>query len=357
MSQESKDVMSQELWKMTKETWKDKEIYQGSLSGYDCPRYLNLLETGTRMGLTSEGVGSKIHLASEVNEFGSIGHDLLAMVLDDVARLGATALGMTTTIDIGKHNQSKQYEERTIKDIMYSITHCAEYCTGVPILDGELSYLDSYIGGRGIIPIILNGSAFWKVEPSRFVNGAYVKPGDTIIALPETGFRSNGFTFLQSVLDKVFPDNTWKGASIYTSEGTCLVSGLVLEPSSIYYPYIDKLMATSLASSISGMVHITGGGVPGKLSKYLKRSNTSAIIEKSMPSMSPLIKYFLENGHVSLRSAVENWNMGYGFLIITPNPKSVLDFFGHYPAQIVGRVIEESHPRVKMKVSTSLDFY
>lgn len=360
MTQESKDVLSRSLWKMSKATWGD--TVSQPVDTYNSLRYTLVPCTNLLTGLVSEGVGSKISFASELNEWSTIGSDILAMVLDDVARVGgATVRAVTTTIDIGKHSKDNTYKTRVIKDLMHGLTKVATNCAGVPIIDGELSELVFDDGTE--FPVIVNASAMWTMPEHLLVDGTKVRSGDSIIALPEPGFRSNGFTLLRKIINDAFSCG-WKNCTIPTmTSGMIPVRDLVMTPSSIYYPAIRMMMLQdSLAPFVNGLVHITGGGVPGKLGRYLHLSGNSAYIDKGMPCVNPLIGYLLERGHVSVRDAVENWNMGYGFLIITPHPDPIIAFleehyFRTFPPRVVGKIIEDSQPRVSMAISSHLNFY
>ena len=356
MAQDFKDSISNDLWKMSKSTWGD--IVTQPRDSYSAPRYMSLpAEEDLLFGMCSEGIGTKIGFAEELQDWSTVGMDLLAMVLDDVSRLGARALGVTTTLDLGEY--SNIAIDRCMKDFMFGLTKAAKECAGIPILDGEFSDLGSYIQGGRNFPLVANASAAWVVKRGELIDGSSVKPGDQIIALPEEGFRSNGFTFLRNTLKKIWGPE-WHGKILQLHTGARAIKDLVMVPSRIYYPIIQNLMETEFRQHITGLVHITGGGVPGKLSKYLQPTNTSAVIDRSMACVNPLIRFFLEKGHVSVREAVQTWNMGMGFLIITSKPTSVIqflqDYFPVFSPVVVGTVTKDGQQRVSMSVETRMDF-
>ena len=351
-----KNNMSEELWRMSKSTW------TGSVrqvrDSYTAPRYMNLPSGKDLLfGMCSEGVGTKIGFAEELGDWSTIGMDLLAMVLDDVARLGAKVLGVTTTLDLGEYTNVAI--DRYIKDFMFGLARAAKECAGVPILDGEFSNLGSYIKGGRKFPLVANASAAWVVEREKLIDGSKVKPGDKIIALPEEGFRSNGFTLLRTLLKNVWGSD-WHGKLLQLSTGARLIKDLVMVPSRIYYPIIRDLMETELRRHVTGLVHVTGGGVPGKLSRYLQQTKMSAVIDTSMDCVNPLMRFFFKEGYVSVQEAVQTWNQGMGFLIITSEPAPVIQYlqgyFSHFPPAVVGTITNDEKQRVSMSIQTTLDF-
>lgn len=356
MTQEFKDDVSSELWRLSKKSWTQTNVL-GDHGSYSGVRYLSPFSSdyeNLAVGMTSEGVGTKTEFAEETGLWDGIGSDLAAMVLDDVSRLGAQALGMTSTLNLGAHAGDSATKTRLLNFMLGFVT--AARSVGVPVLDGEFSEMGGRINGNKL-PLIVDATATWTIDRNHIVDGKKVRPGDAIIALGETGFRSNGFTFLRSVLDKVWGDD-WKRKLIQTSEGGRHVVEYVMEPSTVYYGGIQTLLSRpDVRDAITGMVHVTGGGVPGKLGRYLTRSQTSATIHSPMSCVSPLITYFLDEGHVTMRQAIETWNMGYGFLIITSHPQLILDCLAdRFHATKVGSVTEPKDRIVSMNVSAVLDF-
>lgn len=340
MSQNFKDYISRELWELSKSTWGDEnsdkeKLVSSSALDYNSPRSIKLPSSSdnessaTSFGMVSEGVGSKPYFAERLQRYEGLGQDLLAMVLDDVARIGGTVLGLTTTIDVGSHLGSEWEESDVICTLMKGFVREARKLN-IPLLDGEFSELYGRIGS---LPFILNASALWYAKDDDIIDGSKVLPGDTIIALPETGFRSNGYTILRDLFWEIWGDRWIDSTTIPGIMGEedeednnfiKIATDLVIQPSYIYYPIIQDLLYRSPKCPISGMVHVTGGGLPGKLKKYLRRSGRSAVVDNPFPSFNPLITYFLRNGIVSLQKAYETWNMGYGFLIITSQPDKIL---------------------------------
>lgn len=362
MGNSFKETISREFYRIAQSTWNPN--VRGSRLDYTSQRYINLPQGENVVGgMVSEGVGTKIICAEMTRCWEHIGLDLLAMVLDDITRLGNTrVMGLTMTMDIGDHPGDAIMFDRLSKIFREIAVVCAHEC--IPILDGEFAELGDRIEG-GVLPLILNGSALWTAEEKNLIDGTKVKAGDAIVALPEPGFRSNGFTYLRELLSARWGGRDWVDKAIPTSKGDQQVSELVMIPSTLYYPTVRSVLASD--APVSGLVHITGGGVPGKLKKYLQRSNTSAVIDNTMKCLNPLISYLIERGQVSVREAVSQWNMGYGFLIITPEPVKVRDIArDHFPEdvlsrikpQIVGEIVEakDGTPTVSMSIRSTVDF-
>ena len=150
---------------------------------------------------------------------------------------------------------------------------------------------------------ILNATTIWTAQSSYLIDGTELRPGMKMLGLCEPGFRSNGFTFLREILYKKY------GTMWYAPQN---VLNLIMTPSTIYK---CAVLGALDHCHIDGMIHITGGGIAGRMEKYLKRSGVGAIID--LPEPNALVKELLEEGLVTHKEACSHWNMGVGFVIIS----------------------------------------
>ena len=124
--------------------------------------------------------------------------------------------------------------------------------------------------------------------------------------------------------------------------GHTTLGTLALQPSRIYTAAVVDMLGGvhgEPQAVLHGVVHITGGGIPGKLGRLLRRIGLGAEITAPIPP-GPLLRYLQEHGPVSDREAYRVWNMGQGMLLITPQPQDVLAVARQHDiqAQVVGEV-------------------
>jgi phosphoribosylformylglycinamidine cyclo-ligase len=322
-SQDHMDNFSKLFFEVSKDTWSKDIVFGSSLEpdnphfGFMGPRGEDLEGTGTLYGMCADGVGTKTLLAARLE---NIGFDLMAMVCDDAAMIGATPIMCTTTVDVGNIDH---YNKEFVSQIALSIRNAAR-CARVSVINGECASIPSLLTKNTDFPVIINASLLWKSEKQP-ITGTKVKPGHGIFALYEPGFRSNGFTLLNELMTKLHPEAWWDVPSSNTIyEWDTTLGQECLRGSQIYSPFIMNLIRNDCP--ISGMVHITGGGFVGKLRKYLQRSGLSAVINNPYPIPS-VVQYLLDNNVVSFKEAYSTWSMGMGFLIITPEIAEVQKFF------------------------------
>lgn len=271
------------------------------------------------IGMCSDGVGTKSSFALEYGDWSGIGFDLLAMVCDDAVAIGATPQAITTTIDVGEIK-----DEEIVVAISCSIARAA-MAIGVPIIGGEFAQLGDMVTGAPI----LNATVTWTATARSLITGYNVKPGDQLLAFPEVGFRSNGYTLLRKALG-IRKRHSHKEVSKEERE-------LILQPSTIY---CNKILVILQHFSVSGLVHITGGGLSGKLEKYLRKSGTRAKFRGAVTG-NPLMLSLIEDNSVSYYTACNTWNMGVGFVIVSDNAVAIQKFLQEdydIQTEIIGEV-------------------
>jgi phosphoribosylformylglycinamidine cyclo-ligase len=164
-----------------------------------------------------------------------------------------------------------------------------------------------------------------------------VRPGDAIVGLAETGCRSNGYSLLRHILGQRHGE-AWHSVPL----GQTTLGALALQPARIYTAAVVDMLGGvhgEPLAALHGVVHVTGGGIPGKLGRLLRRTGLGADITAPL-APGPLLHYLQEHGPVSDREAYRVWNMGQGMLLITPQPEAVMAVARHHgiAAQIVGEI-------------------
>ena len=188
----------------------------------------------------------------------------------------------------------------------------------------------------------------WFGRRGRLLSGNRLQAGDAIVGLAESGCRSNGFTLLRQILQRRHGDD-WH-AKPYN--GTTL-GDLALQPSQIYSRAVVDMLGGvegEPRATLHGVVHVTGGGVPGKLGRLLRRANLGADISSPLPP-GPLLTYLQEQGPVSDREAYRVWNMGHGMLLCTPQPDAALGIAERrgIEGQVVGRITSRRGIRLRSR--------
>jgi phosphoribosylformylglycinamidine cyclo-ligase len=249
-----------------------------------------------------DGVGTKIEIAESIGKYDTLGYDLLAMVCDDAICLGAETISISNTIDTNK------VDPEVISQLMQGLAQaCLQQKVVIP--GGEIAEVGSSVNGN-----IWNATAVGVVKKDQVISGRDIQVGDKIIALQESGFRSNGFTLVRYILENKF------GKDVYgmTSPWGQSWGEAVLQPSTIYSAAILQLIgrfSEEAKFKIKGIAHITGGGIAGNFNRILKQSKLGArFTDLFQPSA--LVKEIQRLGNVKEQEAYKTWNMGNGMMLV-----------------------------------------
>jgi phosphoribosylformylglycinamidine cyclo-ligase len=245
----------------------------------------------------TDGVGTKLRVASLVGRYDTIGIDLVAMCVNDVVVTGATPLFFldyfaTAHLDL----------ERGV-EIMEGIAQgCIE--AGCALVGGETAEMPGFYREGDFE---LAGFAVGVVEEEKIVDGSAILPGDAIIGLASQGLHSNGYSLARRVLLEELRlgiDDT--AAGLTTSLGEEL-----LRPTRIYVKTILSLLQQF---HIKWMAHITGGGMPGNILRVLP-SGAKAVIEKGRWTIPPVFT-LIEQGGVPEEEMWRTFNNGVGMVLV-----------------------------------------
>lgn len=275
-----------------------------------------------------DGVGTKIQIAEKMNKFDTLGYDLVAMVADDAACIGAETMTVSNTID------AKKLDEKTVTVMMKGLEKaCLENKIVVP--GGEIAELGNLVNGY-----LWNATAVGIVEKHKLITGEKIKAGDKLIGFHSQGFRSNGFSLVRHILNNRFGEN-WVNEKF---DDTHTWGEITLTPSKIYSGAILTMHGRFKEPAIvelKGICHITGGGIPGNLPRILKRTGLGARLN-NLPAPNPEMQKLMEMGNVSRSEAFETWNMGVGMIIVcneVEKAQAVCQKHG-ITAWVIGEVVE-----------------
>lgn len=290
-------------------------------------KYLHSTE-GLILSGGTDGVGTKIEIAERLRSHWGVPMDLFAMACDDQARWGAETICVMSVLDTRKLDDNPRTRQ-AIAELAEGTVEAARQAD-VIVLTGETAELGDRVSGYRVEDTDLNynwGLAVVSlVHESRRITGHNIEPGHSLVGLTEQGFRSNGISKVREILgEKVGPD--WHEQVVDSSGVT--FGELVQTPSIIYSKFINKLtggfdIRNPVLAQISGIAHITQGGIPEKLKRMLEPSSYGAVIDSLMqpPEIMSLVQRL---GEVPDKDAYGYWHMGPGMIIATPEPEKVLE--------------------------------
>lgn len=355
------DDASKILYNAAKQTWKNREGLLGEVivpfDDFSGLRMIDVskLPNDTMMCLGFDGVGTKIEVAERINDYTSVAYDLLAMVCDDAVVRGGEPVLVGSILDVNNLGKEGESYTEQVKQLAKGYINAAKDAN-VAIINGEIAELGERIGGYGKFNCNWGAGLVWFADKSKMFTGKEIKVGDKIVALRETGFRSNGLSLARKVFQKKYGEN-WHNVEF---QGSTL-GKFVLVPSKIYCKSIVNMhggVGKSSKTEIHGVAHITGGGIPGKLGRILKPSKFGAEIND--PFEPPEVMLHCQKlGNVPDKEAYKTWNMGNGMLVITPKHEEVIKIAKNngIEAKCVGEIVEKSGIKIKSKGANSQGEY
>jgi phosphoribosylformylglycinamidine cyclo-ligase len=329
------DKISGMLYEAAKLTWKNREGMLGEvITPYDDfsgLRYIEVenLPRGTVMNLGFDGVGTKIELAERILDYSTIAHDLFAMVCDDAVVRGAEPVILGSVLDVNNVNSNHHEFEQLTKGYVNAAKQA-----NVAVINGELAELSDRVRGYGSFNCNWSAAVAWFARKDKLFSGMQILPGDYLIGLKEKGFRSNGLSLARKIMKENYGEY-WQLKFINGKS----VAEQILEPSKIYSRAIVDMIGgynQEAKVDVHGIVHVTGGGIPGKLSRVLKPSGLGAVIYDPF-DVPEMMSFVQDVGEVSDREAYKTWNMGQGMIVITPDPYNVMRIASNHG--IVPRII------------------
>jgi phosphoribosylformylglycinamidine cyclo-ligase len=266
----------------------------GGLFAFDPTRYVRpVLVAGT------DSVGTKAVVARLAGRFDTIGIDLVAMSVDDIAAQGAEPLFFLDCISAGRLDPAQM--EQLVAGIA---TGCLE--AGCALIGGEMAEVPGMLE-PGHFDLV--GFAVGVVERDRLVNGSRVSPGDRLIGLPSPGLRCNGYSLARRVLLEV--DGRTLDGPAWPRAHHSLAEEL-LRPSVIYAPALVKLCRSV---EVKGLAHITGGGIPGNLARVLP-DNCDAVVLRSKWEVPEIFNQIQAAGNVGPDEMAKVFNLGIGMIAV-----------------------------------------
>lgn len=275
-----------------------------------------------------DGIGTKIQIAEKMQRYETLGYDLVAMVADDAACIGAETISISETLDVDKLDEAK------ITAMMKGLEiACLKHNIVVP--GGEIAELGDSVNGY-----LWNATAVGIVEKNKLITGSNIKAGDKIVGLLSGNFRSNGFSLVRYILREKFGEN-WVFEKFDDKQTWGEVT---LDPCKIYCSAILEMhgrYGEKGTVDLKGVVHITGGGIPGNLPRVLKKTGLGARLD-NLPKPPEAMLKLMELGGVSKDEAYRTWNMGVGMILISNDVEKIQEICGKHgiKSQVIGEITE-----------------
>lgn len=277
----------------------------------------------------TDGVGTKLRVAIQVETWSTVGIDLVAMCVNDCLCLGATPLFFLDYIAMDADNP--ELLEQLVKGISDG---CVQ--SGAALLGGETAIMpDMYAPGD----FDLSGFCVGAAERSELINGRErIVPGDVVIGIPASGFHSNGFSLIRKVV--------FEHAGLTADEPLDRFDGqtvgdVLLTPTRIYAPEVSAVLRAAGNSSVHGIAHITGGGIGENLERILP-TGVDVSIDRSAWTVPEVFNWVQELGGIAPAEMDRVFNMGIGLIVIVPesaaNAVKAAASTDEYPAAVIGSV-------------------
>ena len=282
----------------------------------------------------TDGVGTKLRLAMDLNRHDSIGIDLVAMCVNDLVVAGAEPLLFLDYYATGKLNVDMA------ADVVTGIGKGCELA-GAALVGGETAEMPGMYEGNDYD---LAGFCVGVVEKSEIIDGSKVAPSDLLIALASSGPHSNGYSLIRKIIELTKAD-------LSTEVSGRTLADALLEPTRIYVKPLLKLIKSSQVHALS---HITGGGLLENIPRVLPK-NTKAVINTASWEMPEVFRWIQKGGNVEQREMYRTLNCGVGMVICVPasERKAALDLLSQEgeTAWVIGHIAKATQGEEQVELT------
>jgi phosphoribosylformylglycinamidine cyclo-ligase len=246
---------------------------------------------------SADGVGTKLKVAIEAGRYDTVGHDLVNHCVNDILVQGASPLFFLDYVAFGV------LEPSIVEGVVAGVAAgCRE--NGCALLGGETAEMP---GVYTPPDYDLAGFIVGYVDEDAILGAHRVQRGDVLVGLESSGLHTNGFSLARRIVDdrmRLKVDDPFPGDS--RSVGELLLA--------IHRSYLSILKP--LLSTVHGMAHITGGGIPGNLNRTLPPT-LDAVVDTTSWAVPGLFQELQRAGGVDQREMFRTFNMGVGMVVIT----------------------------------------
>ncbi|MHA1907760.1 MAG: phosphoribosylformylglycinamidine cyclo-ligase [Candidatus Thorarchaeota archaeon] len=315
------------LGKYVKESFLQGEVTQ------EYGHYANTVKISDDLciGLSTDGVGSKVLIAELAGKYDTIGIDCVAMNVNDLICIGVIPVGFVDYLA-----SEKPLPTPILDEIGKGLLEGCKQ-SGIPILGGETAILPDMIKGAKGPGLDLAGTAVGIANPNELIDGSRIQKGDAIVGIASNGIHSNGFTLARKVvlskysLEDKLPDGL-------------TVAEELLRPTKIYVAHFKALVDAKI--DVRGIAHITGSG----FKKILRLGPFKYTIEE-VPQPPSIFEVIRETGNVEWSEMFTTFNNGVGLVIVVPQDEKerALKVLGELDTTFeLGKVEDADKPQVEI---------
>jgi phosphoribosylformylglycinamidine cyclo-ligase len=299
-----------------------KAVIRTKRKGFGAPmteigHYAGLLDMGDfALAMTTDGVGSKVLIASAMKKWDTVGIDCIAMNVNDLLAIGAEPIAFVDYLAM------ESVDPERAGQLAVGLQRGAEI-SNMTIVGGETASLPEIIKGFD-----LAGTAVGAVDKDKIVTGEKIGVGDVLVGVPSVGLHSNGYTLARRIIAE----------SRYTyfdrmpgSDRT--IGEELLVPTRIYMEILDLVKRCD----VHGLAHITGSG----LLKLRRITQLGFEITDPLDSL-PIFRFLQEQGGIEDAEMYRTFNMGMGFVVVVPkeDAKTACQIMGK-GSKVIGSIIKE----------------
>jgi phosphoribosylformylglycinamidine cyclo-ligase len=248
----------------------------------------------------TDGVGTKLKLAMDLQRHDSIGIDLVAMCVNDLVVAGAEPLFFLDYYATGKLN---------VEVAASVVQGIGDGCTmaGCALVGGETAEMPGMYQGEDYD---LAGFCVGIAEKSELIDGTRVQPGNALIALGSSGPHSNGYSLIRKILER-------SAADLNQPMGDTTLADALMAPTRIY---VKPLLRLIEMVPVLALAHITGGGLLENIPRVLPEQ-CKAVLDLDSWQLPPVFRWLQEQGNIVQRELYRTFNCGIGMVVCVPEDR------------------------------------
>lgn len=291
------DGATEDIKKMVRQTFGPQVLRDvGSFGSFYAARFAGI--KSPVLISSADGVGTKLKVAFKAGIHDTVGEDLVNHCVDDILVHGAKPLYFLDYFGTGK------LEKATVTSV---ISGLARGCSanGCALIGGETAEMPGFYS-QGEYD--LAGFIVGVVDRSKIIDGRKIKPGDVILGMPSNGLHTNGYSLVRALF---FDRLRWRPTRRVPELGCTLAAELLR----VHRSYLKAVQALIRTVTVKGLAHITGGGIPGNLSRILPQQ-CRANIETAAWERPAIFELIQKLGRVDSDEMYRAFNMGLGMLAV-----------------------------------------
>lgn len=272
---------------------------------------------------STDGVGTKLKIAIAMNKHNTIGACLVNHCVNDILCCGAKPLFFLDYFATGKLNPDVATEV-----ISGFVTACRE--NNCALIGGETAEMPSiYQDGD----YDMSGTIIGVVDKNKVVNGKKIAAGNIMIGLQSSGLHTNGYSLARKVLFEKYKPET------YMSELEATIGDALL---AVHKSYLHEVQPLVEAELLTGISHITGGGLVGNTERIMPE-NCKMQIDWNSWKILPIFELIKKTGNISDEEMQKVFNLGIGMVLLTAenNVDKVLEATKVHNPKIIGKIVSK----------------